>query len=226
MMVSETFTIAIIGGTGRMGQGLAVLFARAGHRVLIGSRNEEKAALVVEGLKKKFGRLHISSHDEKDALILAEVVVISVPFAAHKETIHRLKTLISAKLVIDITVPLDAKNRTKLVMPIQGSAGLETQTILGSGASVVDAFQHISYKLLTSGPIEGTEILVCGSPNHARNFAMQLIRSTGFIPIDAGGLENSPTIEGFTPILIHMNKVYKKDNLTIKIQGLCDGTSS
>jgi len=220
MTNSEALAIAIIGGTGRMGKGLAVLFASAGHHVLIGSRNEKKAALAVEELRKKYGYENITSHNEEDSSRLAEVVVISIPPAAHTETIHRLKDLISNKLVIDVTVPLDPQDRTKLAMPSQGSAGLETQSILGSKAMVVDAFQHISYRLITQTPVEETEILVCGSPDHARIRAIQLIDSTGFKPIDAGGLENSPAIEGLTPILIHMNKVYQKENLSIKIEGL------
>lgn len=220
MSSSDFFTIAIIGGTGRMGKSLAVLFARAGHQVLVCSRDPQKAVSAVEEIKKKFGQLDITPHNEEDSSRLAEVVVISVPFAAHTETIQRLKTLISNKLIIDVTVPLNAKDPTKLALPSQGSAGLETISILGPDAMVVDAFQHISYKLITRQTTEEREILVCGSPTHARLKVMQIIHTTGFKPIDAGGLENSPVIEGLTPILIHMNKVYQKDNLSIKIQGL------
>lgn len=220
MDTEEPISIAIVGGTGNMGIGLATLFGRAGYKILIGSRNLQKSQAVANQLNKSISKGEIIGLLQEDAVSSADIVIISVPIKVHRQTISKLSELLKGKLVIDVTVPLDPSDPTKFVLPKAGSAGLETQELIGENGFVVDAFQHVSAKLLLNNTIGEVDILVCGSPESARYQAIELIKSAGLRAVDAGGLENSAVIESLTPILIYMNKIYRKKDLGIKIQGL------
>ena len=148
---NEIRTIAILGGTGKEGKGIAYRWAKAGYRVLIGSRKQEKAEAAAEDLKVLLGDApaDIAGLANPDAASQADIVAITVPYAAHRPTLESLKDVLQGKILIDVTVPLVPPKVTKVQMPPAGSACQEAQEILGEGVKVVAAFQSVSYENLT-----------------------------------------------------------------------------
>lgn len=213
-------SIAILGGTGKLGTGLAGCFARNGIPVVLGSRSIEKAEKVAAELNGQFNGANISGADYRNAILSAPVVVLSVPYPAHEDLITDFRTELAGKLIIDVVVPLNPKSRAVFTKSKFGSAALEARHILGEDAQIVDAFQHIGAEHFHELSNTKLDVLVCGSPQHARATVIELVNRIGFHPVDAGPIENSIIVEGFTSLLIHMNKTYKKNGLGIKIQGL------
>lgn len=217
-------TIAILGGTGKEGKGLAYRWAKAGYRVLIGSRSLEKAQATAQELKTLLAHTSIPSYylegtDNLTAAQSADIVVLTVPYAAHRETLESVKSALTGKILVDVTVPLVPPRVTKVQMPPAGSAAQEAREILGEGVEVVSAFQNISYEhLLHDKPVE-CDVLVCGTSKEARAEALKLVAAAGLIGWDAGPIENSVVIEGLTSILIHINKQYGSTQSGIKLTG-------
>ena len=138
-------TIAIIGGTGREGQGLAYRWVQAGHRILIGSRTAEKAEAAVASLLEKLeGKGELQGMTNAEAVSQAEIAVLTVPFAAHKETLEGLKEELQGKVLIDVVVPLVPPKVTRVQMPPEGSALAQAKAVLGDDVKVVDAFVPLS----------------------------------------------------------------------------------
>ena len=213
-------TIAILGGTGKEGKGLAFRWARAGYRIIIGSRSLEKASAAVEEVKGYFDRtVQVEAMLNPAAAAAGELAVLTVPFSAHQEMLASVKSELQGKILVDVTVPLVPPRVTRVQMPPAGSAAQEAQQILGEGVLVVSAFQNISYEnLLTQEDID-CDILVCGSGKAAREIVLGLIKAAGLIGWDAGPLENSVVVEGLTSILIGINKQYGVKSSGIKITG-------
>ncbi len=213
-------TIAILGGTGKEGKGLAFRWARAGYRIIIGSRSLEKASAAVEDVKGYFDRaVQVEAMLNQAAAAAGELAVLTVPFSAHRDMLESVKAELQGKILVDVTVPLVPPRVTRVQMPPAGSAAQEAQQILGEGVLVVSAFQNISYEnLLTQEDID-CDILVCGSGKAAREIVLGLIKAAGLIGWDAGPLENSVVVEGLTSILIGINKQYGVKSSGIKITG-------
>jgi len=213
-------TIAVLGGTGKEGKGLAYRWAKAGYKVLIGSRSSERAVTVASEIMELLeGSSSLVGTSNLEAAQLAEIVVITVPYSAHRETLESVKDVLKGKLLIDVTVPLVPPKVTKVQMPAAGSAAQEAKEIVGEGVEVVAAFQNISHEyLLTDEDVE-CDVLVTGTSKDARTEALRLVDAAGLTGWDAGPIENSVVIEGLTSVLININKQYGSTHAGIKITG-------
>ncbi|MDD2522464.1 MAG: NADPH-dependent F420 reductase [Anaerolineaceae bacterium] len=216
------YTIGIIGGTGKEGSGLGYRWALAGHKVIIGSRNAEKALQAVEILREKIGEkeVELSGTTNDEAVKACDIAVLTVPFAAHAATLEGLKEELQGKLLIDVCVPLVPPKVTKVQMPPEGSAALQAKAILGPDVQVVDAFQTVSFEHLLSGEEIDCDVLVAGGNKEARAIVIGLAEDMGLKAWDAGVIENTVVVEGLTSILIGLNIKYKVPSAGIRITGI------
>lgn len=214
-------TIAILGGTGKEGKGLAFRWAQAGHSIIIGSRTSDKALAAVEEVKALIAKpVTITGKDNNTAAREAEIVVLTVPYAFHKEMLEAIKTDVQGKLFIDVTVPIVPPKVTRVQMPPEGSASQQAQLILGENVRVVAAFQNISYENLLSSNSVDCDVLVAGGDKDARGQVVSLVRDAGLMGIDAGPIDNAVVIEGLTSILIGINKQFGVEASGIRITGI------
>ncbi len=224
MTEGETYsirTIGLIGGTGKEGKGLAYRWAKAGYKIIIGSRSAEKAQLAAAELGKLLPeQAAVTGRTNSEAAMDSDIVVITVPYAAHSETLRGLKPYLSGKILVDVTVPLVPPRVTRVQMPPAGSAAQEAQEILGEETRVVSAFQNISYEHLLNNEPAGCDVLVCGNGKAAREVVIGLVRDAGLVGWDAGPIENSMVVEGLTSILIGLNKQHGTNSAGIKITGI------
>ena len=219
--------IGLVGGTGREGRGLAVRWARAGHTVAIGSRDEVRARERARELSQELAAEGtapagaIVGGDNAWAIDGADAVVLSVPYAAHSETLQALAKGLSGRLVIDITVPLKPPRVQVVQLPPGQSAALEAQALLGAEVRLVAALHHVSSVHLgdPSHPID-CDVLVCGDDEPSRAAAIALIEDLGVRAIDAGPLQNAIALEALTPVLLHINRRYKNPGVGLRITGL------
>jgi len=222
-LANNIYKIAIIGGTGREGKGLAYRWVLAGYDVIIGSRDQQKAKEAVESLKNI---LPDSQHnlltplENSEAAKAADIAVLTVPYAYHKEVINKIKPYLHGKYFLDVSVPLSPPKITVVKIPPYGSAAMEAQNILGKEVKVISAFQNISFELLLSNKDIDCDVLVCGSDRDSRELGKKLVNDARLIAWDAGALENSIVAEGLTSILIRLNKKYGVHSAGIKITGI------
>ena len=213
-------TIAVLGGTGKEGRGLAYRWAKAGYKVLIGSRTPEKAVTTASEIMEKLeGASSLVGASNLEVAQMADIVVLTVPYSAHRETLESVKDAIKGKLLIDVTVPLVPPKVSKVQMPSAGSAAQEAKEILGDDAQVVAAFQNVSHEHLLDDGDVGCDVLVTGSSKDARAEALTLVEAAGLTGWDAGPIENSVVVEGLTSVLIHINKQYGSTHAGIRITG-------
>jgi len=214
-------SIAVLGGTGKEGKGLAYRWARAGYHIYIGSRTEDKAKSTADDLCRMLdGKALIEGLSNREATEKADIVVVSVPYAAHRDTLESVKELLIGKLLIDVTVPIVPPKVTKVQMPPAGSAAQEAKQILGEGAEIAAAFQNISHEHLLQDEEVECDVLVTGTSKEARTETLKLVSAAGLIGWDAGPIENSVVLEGLTSVLIHINKQYGSTHAGIKITGV------
>lgn len=214
-------SIAIIGGTGKEGKGLAYRWARTGYKILIGSRTPEKAIRVAEEVSMMLGgQASIEGLGNAEAAQSADIIVLTVPYAAHRDTLESVKDLVQGKLFIDVTVPVVPPKVSTVQMPEAGSATQETRQILGDGVEVCAAFQNVSHELLLEGNEIECDVLVTGTSKDARAETIMLVKAAGMTGWDAGPIENSVVAEGLTNVLIGINKKYGSTHAGIKITGL------
>lgn len=209
--------IAVIGGTGKEGRGLAMRWAKAGHQVVVGSRDRERA--------RAFAREASDGHplegdDNGGACRSAELAVLSVPYAAHEETLSGLRADLSGKILVDLTVPLRPPQVRKVQLPAGRAAALEAQALLDPTTRVVAALHHVSSAHL-GDPSHSVDcdVLVCGDDDAAKKTVISLIGDLGTRGLDAGPLENAIALESLTPVLLHLNKIYKT-NSGIRFTGI------
>lgn len=215
------YTIAIIGGTGKEGKGLAYGWIKAGFKVIIGSRVIEKALAAVEEVKNILGKdIDLNGMVNQEAAGIADIVVITVPYSAHHDTLLMLKPLVDGKMVIDVTVPIIPPKVTVAQLPAEGSIGLEAKAIFGKNVEVLTAFQNISYEKLMAGEFDDCDVLVCGTSKIARALGVRLVEAIGFTAWDAGPMENSVVAEALTPILIGINIRHGVTSAGIKVVGV------
>ncbi len=213
--------IAILGGTGREGTGLALRWAVSGEEVIIGSRDEKRAAAAADQFNRTLGEATIRGMSNRRAAEEADVVVLTVPYEAHLATLKEVKEALRGKLLIDTTVSLDPDAPGRLARSNHGSALEEAQELLGSDVKVVAAFQNISYRLLRDPKkVIDSDVLVCGDDPHAKRLALTLVSKVGLRAVDAGSAQYARTIEGLTPLLLELNRRYKTKEAGIRITGL------
>jgi 8-hydroxy-5-deazaflavin:NADPH oxidoreductase len=221
MISQNPKTIAILGGTGKEGKGLAYRWALVGHTIIIGSRTTEKAAAAAEEVLNLLGKkAAVKGMENPQAASKADIVVLTVPFAAHKVMLESIKDQVQGKIFVDVTVPLVPPKVTKVQMPPEGSAAQQAQIILGENVRVVAAFQNISYENLLSGEHVDCDVLVTGNDKDARSEVLELVKDTGLFGLDAGVIENSVVIEGMTSVLIGINKQFGVHASGIRITGI------
>ena len=211
--------LAIIGGTGALGSGLAKRWAQAGYPVIIGSRSSEKASLAAEEITSQNHTLSVIGTDNHTAAVQGEVIVIAVPFSSHAEILHSIKDTVSEKIVVDTTVPLKPPKVGTVQLPEAGSAAIITQQILGAETKVVSALHNVAaHKLHDQEPID-CDVLVCGNIKTAREVVIGLIEALGMRGLHAGPIANSVAIEAMTSVLITINRFYKVADAGFKITG-------
>ena len=207
--------LAIIGGTGSLGKGLASRWIKAGHDVLIGSRDLAKAKeiSIKLGLDASSGMLNL------DAAKSCELACLTVPFAHQESTLLSIDDALVNKILIDATVPLMPPKVMRVQLPEVGSAALNAQAILGTDTTVVSAFQNISAELLQTDADIDCDVLVAGDLIDARNIVIDLAADAGLTGWHAGPLCNSVAAEALTSILIAINKKHSLAHSGIKITG-------
>jgi NADPH-dependent F420 reductase len=217
----ETLTLAILGGTGKEGKGLALRWAKAGYQVLIGSRSYEKATATAQQILKLLdGNASIGGTTNRDAAKAADIAILTVPYMAHRAILEDIKDVMQGKILVDVTVPISSARGLDLNISSSGSAAQEASAILGENVQVTSAFQNISYKLLLQEESIPCDVLVTGTSKDARVETLQLVSAAGFTGWDAGPIENAFVTEGLTRVLIYINKEYGIKNAGIKITGV------
>jgi len=207
--------IAILGGTGDLGSGLAKRWIAAGYPVIIGSRSAEKA----QSFATELGG-GARGDDQVGAAKAAEIVVLAVPFASHETTLLEVRDAVQGKIVVDAAVPLVPPKVSVVQLPPEGSAAQIAQTLLGDGVRVVSAFHNVGATKLHSGGRADCDILVFGNDKAARDIVIGLANEVGNIGIDGGVLANSAAAEALTSVLIGINRRYKVPGAGIRITGL------
>jgi NADPH-dependent F420 reductase len=213
----ENFTVAIVGGTGNLGGALAVRLGAPGVKVIIGSRDAEKAKKAVETLKPNLPAGEIIGTTNRDAVKDANFVVIAVPYEGHAQMVSNLKGQLAGKIVIDAVVPL---NKVKPFVPAAGSALQEAQQLLGDEAPVIGALHNIS--ALDLGDLDSPlgDVLVCGDNGAAKQRVIEIVQHIGATAYDGGPASNAYVIEGLTGVIIYLNRKYKSKHGSIKIAGI------
>ncbi len=221
MESTKQWTIGIIGGTGKEGKGLAYRWARAGHFILIGSRQEEKALAAADEVNSLLASAGgVQGMVNEMAAEKADIIVLTVPFAVHVEMCEKMRPFAQGKIVIDVTVPLVPPRVTRVQMPPEGSATQQAQYIFGEAVQVVAAFQNISYEHLLNDDEVECDVLVCGGNKEAREIVLSLVEDAGLVGWNAGPVENSMVVEGLTSVLINLNKQYGVSSSGIRITGI------
>ena len=201
--------IAIIGGTGPQGQGLALRFARAGIEVAIGSRDPSRAATAVAEVNARLpeGSSNIVGLSNIDAIREAdEMVIFAVPWSVHNDTLHKIKNDLSGKILVDIVVPLSENDPKKVDMPPEGSATEAAQAILGSDVPVIGALHNVSATTLSNLDWDiNCDVLVCGNSLEARKKVIELIKKIDVKAYNVGDAQSARCVEALTPILIRLN---------------------
>jgi NADPH-dependent F420 reductase len=219
--MSAEKTIAVLGGTGKEGFGLALRWAHAGHRVIIGSRSAERAGETAASINTRISKPNTEGADNLAAAKAADIVVLTVPYAAQMATLQEVKAALAGKILIDVTVPLVPPQVSRVQLPDGGSAVVKAQAMLGESVRVVSAFQNVSAELLAEiGKPVDCDVLVCGDDREARSQVIALAKDAGMRAFHAGPLVNSAVAEALTSVLITINRQYKVKHSGITITGL------
>lgn len=224
MAEAEKPVLAILGGTGDLGTGLARRWAQAGYQVIIGSRQQEKAEQAVADLQQVLAsrgvsQLSVAAMDNASAAARADIVTLTVPFNHQRSTLEALKDTLQGKILIDVTVPLKPPKVARVQLPPEGSAGQIAQDILGEGVAVVSAFQNVAAHHLQGDGQVDCDVLVCGNSVDARAQVISLVEAAGMRGFHAGMINNAAAAEALTSVLIMINRQYKC-HAGLRISGL------
>lgn len=211
--------IAIAGGTGHLGQALALRWGRAGYPVLIGSRTAERASTAAREIAAKLER-PIDSGTNAEVAARAEIIVVTVPYAAQAEVLGAIREHAAGKLVVDATVPLVPPKVMRVQLPAEGGAALRAQSLLAPETQIVSAFHNVAaHKLATEESLD-CDVLVFGDEKAARERVIELCRAAGLRGLHAGALANSVAAEALTSVLIFINRHYSAGGAGLRICGL------
>lgn len=222
-MADSKAVIAVLGGTGHEGAGLAARWAKAGYPVVIGSRDAVRAADAAAEMAARTGG-NVRGLANADAAAAGEIVVMAVPYAGQQALAEEVRAHLDGKILIDVTVPLVPPKVARVQLPEGGSAVEALQKKLGDSVRVVAAFQNVSaHQLADLGSEVNCDVLVAGDDVDAREAVCQLAKAIGITAIHAGPLANSAAAEALTSVLIAINKRYKvADGAGIRITGIPD----
>ena len=218
---SPNHPIAIIGGTGKEGNAIAHRFAKAGIRVLIGSRDALKAQNAAQVLNARIGASNVEGYSNRDAAAKAEIILLAVPYAGMQAILADLHDAVQGKIVISVASSLDPERKSRAKPPAAGSVTAEVQQFFGDTVQVVCAFQNISPEKLESVEEKiDTDVIVCSNDKGARATVIDLIRRIGVDAFDGGALANAVAVEALTAVLIAVNIKYKVKGAGIRITGV------
>ena len=213
--------IGFIGGTGPEGKGLALRFALAGEDVLIGSRDESRAAEAAAELSALAAEGSIGGGLNDAVAMRSDIVFVVVPYSGHQPTLEALREHLKGKIVVDVVAPMEfGKGGARAVPVPEGSAALQAKALLPESI-IAAAFQTISARDLmdTDEPVD-SDVVVCGQSREARETIMALAEKVpGVRAVDGGGLSNAGYVENLTPLLVNINRRYKAHS-AIKIVGI------
>ncbi len=212
--------IAVISGTGKQGGGLALRWARAGYRVIVGSRDRARAEQAAGSLSAAADGAAIEGMDNGSAAASCDIAVLAVPHASQLAMLAPLGDALAGKILIDVTVPLVPPRVAKVQLPEGGSAVVLAQALLGDGVRVVSAFQNIAAQHLADPDHDiDCDVLVCGDDKDARDAAIALTEAAGMRGWHAGPLANSAAAEALTSVLVSINRTYRIAGAGIRITG-------
>lgn len=211
-------TIAILGGTGKEGSGLALRWARVGYSIIIGSRQAEKAQAAAVLINELLGTDRVRGMINRDAAENSELCVLTVVHEAHQTAIEGLKEELKGKILIDTTARVDFRNPKP---PPSPSAARTAQLILGTQTHVVAAFQNVPAHALKKnlGGRLNADVLICADDQDAAQKVAQIAEAAGMDAYYAGDLDNALVVEGLTAILINLNNYYKVKTASISVTG-------
>ena len=215
-------TIAILGGTGDLGTGLAIRWSKAGYKMIIGSRTLPKAQKAVAALQEISPETPAQAMENGDAAAAGDIVVITVPAKHQTSTLAGVKHALRGKILIDVTVPLEPPRVGTVQLPPEGSAGKRAQDLLGRKVMVVSAFQNVAAHLLQKDIRIECDVLVAGDKRAARQRVIDLIGEAGMTGWHAGPIENAAAAEALTSILIQINRRHDISHSGIRIVGQAD----
>jgi NADPH-dependent F420 reductase len=217
---AEKPTLAIIGGTGTLGTGLARRWAAAGYALVIGSRDAAKAETAAAALPTGGGAPRPRGASNADAAKAVEVVVLTVPWSNHGAILDEIKPHVAGKLVVDTTVPLVPPRVARVQLPAETSAALAAQQRLGDGARVAAAFHNVAAHKLQRDEAIDCDVLIFGDDPKDRAIVAALAEAAGLRGVHGGPLVNSVAAEALTSVLIGINRNYKVDGAGIRITGI------
>lgn len=212
-------TLAVLGGTGKEGPGLAMRWAKAGYRVIIGSRLAEKAQATAAEINQALGINTVLGMENAEAARQAEISILTVVQAAHHEALLSVKDALQGKILVDATARVDFRAPKP---PEPPSAARQAQDLLGAGARVVAAFQNVPAHVLKKNldqPLN-VDVLVCAEDLSAAEQVIALAEAAGMRAYYSGGLDNALIVEGLTALLISINAYYKIKNASIQLSGV------
>ena len=218
-MTENKPVLAILGGTGKEGPGLALRWAQAGYQVLIGSRLAEKAQATAVEINAQLGSDNVRGMENERAALQADIAVLTVVQTAHQEALLSVREALQGKILVDATARVDFRQPRP---PEPPAAAKQAQELLGSGVRVVAAFQNVPAHVLKKdlGKSIATDVLVCADDLLAAQEVIRLAEAGGMQAFYAGGLENALVVEGLTALLISLNKYYGVKTASIGITGI------
>ena len=211
--------IAILGGAGALGSALAARLARAGHEIWIGSRDPQRARDFAAALSNDQPGARIHGDGLLACASQAEICILTVPYAAHAETLALVKDALAGKILIDATVPLKPPKVGTVQLPAAGSAAVEGQALLGPQVRVVSALQNIGAEKLAAGQAVDGDVLVAADDAEAAALVCGLLERIGLRAWHVGPLANSAAAEAMTSVLIQINRRYKRVQAGLRITG-------
>jgi NADPH-dependent F420 reductase len=218
-MSESVESIAILGGTGDLGGGLARQWSRAGYKIMIGSRTLEKGEAAAKDLLDEFPDLNVTGHENLKAASAADLVVLTVPFEHQLSTLETVKPGLGGKILIDVTVPLVPPKVGTVQLPESGCAAVQAQNFLGEDVFVVSAFQNVGAMHLQEDHAIACDVLVSGNKKVARETVIKLVEAVGLKGWHAGPLANAVAAEALTSILITINRHHGVEGSGIVITG-------
>lgn len=211
--------LAVLGGSGALGAALAMRWAKAGHAIVIGTRDPNRPG-PVEAIRDAIPQASVRALGYAEAAAAGEIAVLTVPFAAHRATLEAVREAVQGKILVDATAPLVPPKVGTVQLPPGGSAAKGAQEFLGAGVRVVSAFQDVAaHKLAQLGLEIDCDVLVTGDDVEAREATIRLVEAAGLRGWHAGPIANSAAAEALTSVLIHINRRYKIDGAGIRITG-------